>query len=188
MAPSPDDGAPALGNPAGGEGLAPALARPSAHDALAPELGTPAGGGRGGGRAWWRSLKGPIAVLLRDLEAQNPLVRRRAAEALVRLGDRRAVSALAHALRDPAPDVRMACARALGRMGDAAARGALRPLMRDARPAVRVAAAEALAALHDVEALPLVEALVAHFEAFGTPHEAARVAAIAARLRGEPGG
>jgi hypothetical protein len=163
---------------AGGD-LAPAIAE-APDDGLAPALGTPPGRG---GRAWWRSLKGPIAVLIADLEATSPLVRRRAAEALVRLGDRRAVPALALAARDPAVEVRRACVRALGRLGGDGAAVALRRSMRDAHPAVRLAAAEGLAGLGDAAALPLLEELARHLAAYGSAHERERAAAAIARLR-----
>lgn len=169
--------------PAHPEELAPTLAAARPDDDLAPELGTPAGRG---GRAWWRSLKGPIAVLLVDLEATSPLVRRRAIEALVRLGDRRAVPALTLTVRDPAWEVRRACVRALGRLGGDGAARALRIAVRDGHPAVRLAAAEALAGLRDAGALPLLEELARHMEAYGTPFEQARVNAALETLRGAP--
>lgn len=159
--------------------LAPALAGREEAD-LAPALGTPAGSL---GRAWWRNLKGPIAVLLADLEAASPLVRRRAVEALVRLGDRRAVPALGLLGRDPAWEVRRAAARALGRLGGDGAVTALRAAMGDGHPMVRLAAAEALAGLRDGAALPLLEAFAAHLAQFGTKYEQGRLEAAIAALR-----
>ena len=165
------------------DALAPALPGGGPEGDLAPALGTPA---RRAGRAWWRSMKGPIAVLLADLEAASPLVRRRAVEALVRLGDRRAVPALALTLRDPAWEVRRACARTLGRLGGDGATLALRGAMRDGHPLVRLTAAEALAALQDRGALPLLEELAAHLARYGTPFEQARAEASLLALR-DPG-
>ncbi len=169
--------------PAQPDEFAPTIASARREDDLAPELGTPA---RRGGRAWWRNLKGPIAVLLADLEAASPLVRRRAVEAMVRLGDRRAVPALTLAVRDPSWEVRRACVRALGRLGGDGAARALRIAVRDGHTAVRLTAAEALAGLPDAAAVPLVEELAKHMAAYGTPFEQARVNAALATLRGAP--
>lgn len=165
-----------------GEDLSPSLAGSGPDEDFSPTLGTPAPARRGG-RAWWRNLKGPIAVLLADLEAPSPLVRRRAAEALVRLRDRRAVPALAQAVRDKSWEVRRACALALGRLGGDGAAAALRIAARDGHAQVRLTAAEALAALGDVGAVPLLEEVVRHMGAFGTKHEQERAESALAALR-----
>jgi len=63
---------------------------------------------------------------LKDLQSSDPLVRRAAAEALGRMGERAArpevVRTLAERLRDEEPDVRRAAAEALGRIREAAPR------------------------------------------------------------------
>jgi HEAT repeat protein len=142
---------------------------------LAPAMG---GDARVDKRAWWRSLKGPIAVLLADLEADNPLVRRRAVEALARLGDRRAVPALARQLRDRDWKVRLACVQALGRLrGD----GVISPLARatrDGHPRVRLGAAEILAVQGDPRGIAALDALLAYLDACGQSAEHAKVKAL----------
>lgn len=138
---------------------------------LAPSLGAPPPAGR----AWWHSLKGPISVLLADLERGTPTVRRRAAEALVRMGDRRAVAALAERCRDEHPEVRLACVKALSRLGGDGALPALHRACRDGHAPVRLAAAEGLARLGDASSVAVLEALLAHARDYGLPPDVALI-------------
>lgn len=148
---------------------------------LAPALGSKAPRGK---RAWWNNLKGPIAVLLADFADPHPRVRRRAVEALGRLGDRRATSALTQGLRDPAWEVRLACLHALVKLG--AGTAPLARATRDGHPPVRRAAAEALAAHGDARDVPALEAMVAYLAATAQDadrqHAEAALAALQTRL------
>lgn len=141
---------------------------------LAPELGSRLQAGSN--RPWWRSLKGPIAVLLTDLADPTPMVRRRAAEALARLGDRRAVSALAICARDPAWEVRKACVKALDRLGGDGILKALHRAGRDGHAVVRLAAAEAIARHGDASSLPVLKAMLDYADRYGTPGDRLAIA------------
>jgi HEAT repeat protein len=141
---------------------------------LSPELGTRPVVEK---RPWWRNLKGPIAVLLADLSDPKPMVRRRAAEALARLGDRRAVSALVACARDPAWEVRRACVKALDRLGGDAVLKPLHRAGRDGHPVVRLAAAEAIARHGDATSVPVLRAMLEHAERYGLPADRAAVEA-----------
>jgi HEAT repeat protein len=154
----------------------------SSHEdaSLAPVLGTTPGLGK---RAWWRNLKGPISVLLADLGDASPRVRRRAAEALARLGDRRAVPALALGLRDPVWQVRLACIQALARLGGDGVAEPLARATREGNARVRLAAAEGLAQHGDARGLAALEALAAYLEAAGLETDRTRVLAALATLK-----
>lgn len=100
--------------------------------------------------------------LLQALCAPKPCVsksdvRRRAAEALGKLADRRAVDPLTLALGDSHSGVRHAAAQALGELGDPRALGPLTLMLKDRDSGVRHAAARALGKLGDPRA---VEALI----------------------------
>jgi HEAT repeat protein len=159
--------------------LPPKDGAPAEPSRLAPELGTRPQRDAGR-RPWWRSLKGPIAVLLTDLGDPTPMVRRRAAEALARLGDRRAVSALALGVRDPAWEVRRACVKALDRLGGDGVLKTLHRAGRDGHAVVRLTAAEAIGRHGDATSLPVLRAMLEYAEKYGTAGD--RVA-IAAALR-----
>lgn len=147
---------------------------------LAPEMGSrPQAGSK---RAWWHSLKGPIAVLLGDLSHATPMVRRRAAEALARLGDRRATSALAACARDPHWEVRRACVTALDRLGGDNVLKALHRAARDGHVLVRLAAAEAIAHHGDASSLPVLEAMREYAERYGNASDQVAIGAALARL------
>ncbi|HEY9722532.1 MAG TPA: HEAT repeat domain-containing protein, partial [Oscillatoriaceae cyanobacterium] len=161
---SDEDLAPSLGGDGGPE-LAPALG-------ATPPLG----------RAWWHSLKGPISVLLADLERGTPTVRRRAAEALVRMGDRRAVPALAERCRDEHPEVRLACVKALARLGGDGALPALHRACQDSHAHVRLAAAEGVARLGNESSLGVLETLRGHACDYGLPSDVVAVERAIAEL------
>ncbi|MDB5101562.1 MAG: lyase domain protein repeat-containing protein, partial [Cyanobacteria bacterium RYN_339] len=132
---------------------------------------------------WWRNLKGPIAVLLADLSVQSPRVRRRAAEALARLGDRRAVPALAQGLRDADWEVRLACIQALDRLGGDGVAEPLARATREGNARVRLAAADALAQHGDARGVAALEALAGYLEATGLETDRARVLAALTALK-----
>ena len=75
-----------------------------------------AGGRRGAGVGW--VTYGPWSRCWRRCATATWYVRRAAVEALVRLGDVRAVEPLLAMLRDSDGDVRLAAVEALGRLGD----------------------------------------------------------------------
>ncbi len=89
------------------------------------------------------------------------MVRWCAAEALVKLGDARAVGPLIAALNDENNQVRWCAAKALGNLGDARAVGPLIAALNDENDVVRQYAAEALGLLGWMPAAvePLVAAL-----------------------------
>lgn len=89
-----------------------------------------------------------VATLSARLGDKEAFVRREAARALGRVGDRSAVPALVDRLAsDVESDVRRHAAEALGRLGDERARGPLTTATQDSDPYVVAAAIEALAAL-----------------------------------------
>jgi ParB family chromosome partitioning protein len=155
---------------------------PGKDESLAPVLGTAPTRGQGK-RPWWLNLKGPIAVLLADLTAQSPRVRRRAAEALARRGDRRAVAALAQGLRDADWEVRLACIQALARLGGDGVAEPLARATREGNARVRIAAAEALAQHGDTRGLAALEALAGYLEAAGLEADRAKVLVALATLK-----
>ena len=117
----------------------------------------------------------PLAVKLR--EDTDPVVRRRAAEALSRLGSETALAALTAGLRDPVEDVRLAAARGLRELDPGYAKADLsRLLLEDPNHDVRVQAAGALGESGDAEVLPVLEAALAD------PNEFVR-AAVANAMR-----
>jgi HEAT repeat protein len=120
-------------------------------------------------RAWAAEILGelqdPKAVpalrtCLGDLQDQ---VRARAAAALGKIGDRRAVPDLIHLmLADPVPYVRIQSVRALGTIGDPRALHHLIDSLKDGEWWVRVRVIEALEHLGDQAAEPLLMALEDH--------------------------
>jgi HEAT repeat protein len=88
----------------------------------------------------------------RDLASDRPSVRRQAAAALGRLGDRAAVNALAETLADADAGVRQAAARALGHLKDRRATPALVQALDDPDRTVRFYAAYALGEVRDPRA------------------------------------
>ena len=168
-----DDFSPALSGP---EGLP--------DYSLAPVLGSPAARGR---RPWWNNLKGPIAVLLADLGATTPRVRRRAAEALARLGDRRAAPALAQGMRDRAWEVRLACLEALLQLSTDGLAAVLARATRDGNPRIRMAAAAALPNFGDAHGLQALEALEAYLDACGQEADCLSVSLRLSELRARLG-
>jgi HEAT repeat protein len=111
-----------------------------------------------------------LAVRLR--EDADPIVRRRAAEALNRIGGETAVAGLAVALSDPMEDVRLAATRGLRELDPGYAKPELgRLLLEDPNYEIRVQSARALGATGDPEMLPLLEA------ALQDPNEFVRAAA-----------
>jgi HEAT repeat protein len=91
--------------------------------------------------------------LLADSEAR---VRRRAALAVGRVGQREGVSPLIAVLADPDPEVRQMAAFALGLLGDPQAREPLVAALADPQPIVKGSAAEALGLIGDVAAADAV--------------------------------
>jgi len=101
--------------------------------------------------------------LIGALSADDPLVRRQAADALGRIGDRRAVEPLIEALKDRDSLVRGHAVEALGRIKDPRAMAPLVAVLNDKeQPShVRMSAAEALGAIGDPNAVePLILALL----------------------------
>jgi HEAT repeat protein len=146
---------------------------------MAPELGSRS---RAEPRPWWRNLRGPIAILLKDLQDPKPMVRRRAAEALARMGDRRAVAALCFCAKDSAWEVRRACVGALDRLGGDAVLKALHRAGRDGHPVVRLAAAEAIGRHGDAGSVAVLAAMREYTERYGTARDLAVVDEAIARL------
>jgi hypothetical protein len=107
-----------------------------------------------GDRAWWVGQYaidaliaiGPPAVdeVIAALEHREPIVRRRAADVLGFIGDRRATGALTKAVADDFAWVRMRAVEALGRLRDPAASRALQDALHDPDALVARAAVEAL--------------------------------------------
>lgn len=107
-----------------------------------------------GDRAWWVGqyamdalvAVGPPAVgeLSGALSHRVPVVRRRAADVLGLIGDRRATDSLLAAVEDDVPWVRMRAVQALGRLRDSAAAPALQKALHDQDALVVRAAIEAL--------------------------------------------
>lgn len=104
---------------------------------------------------------GAVEPLIRSLEQDGTAqVRAAAADALGRLGDRRAVPALLAAVRDAAPVTRQMAVRALGRLADPRAAEPLTDLLAAAAgKTLRQEAAWALGNVPGADAAGLVEAL-----------------------------
>jgi len=101
-----------------------------------------------------------VPALLQALGDEAEDVRKAAARALGRIGDRQAVPPLIQALGDEDEDVRSAAAKALGRIGDPRAVPVLIQALGDGDEDVRKAAAEALGGIGDRQAVPaLLQAL-----------------------------
>jgi len=98
-------------------------------------------------------------LVVRLSEDADPIVRRRAAEALSRIGGETAVAGLAVALSDPIEDVRLAATRGLRELDPGYAKPELaRLLLEDPNYEIRVQSARALGLTGDPEMLPLLEA------------------------------
>lgn len=107
-----------------------------------------------------------VDALCRLLGGEDELRRCWAAQALGRIADRRAVRALAEALRDPDEDVRSDAAEALALLaGPELGDGLLESLAEDPCGAVKLAAIDGLARLRHEPAVPLLRALVRSREA-----------------------
>ena len=101
-----------------------------------------------------------IPELLDALKDSDYDVRRRAAGALVKLGDASAIPGLLDALKGSDSDIRRRAAEALGELGDASAIPGLLDALKDSDSDVRRSAAEVLGKLGDVSAIPgLLDAL-----------------------------
>jgi bilin biosynthesis protein len=112
-------------------------------------------------------LKNPRAVypLVLTLHDEDRTVRDFSAGALGKIGDRRAVKPLIHALQsDDYLGTRMAAAEALGKIKDPQAVEPLINALKDTAPYVRQNAAVALEKLGDPRALQALEAAAAHDE------------------------
>ena len=83
-------------------------------------------------------------ALLSFLRHEDPSVRRRAALAAGRIGDKLATNALMEGLRDKEVEVRRVAAQSLGWIGSNEAAESLRAALRDQDPVMRGRAAEAL--------------------------------------------
>ena len=104
--------------------------------------------------------KTAVPALIKALKDSDKDVRKAAAEALGKIGDKSAVPALIKALKDGYWQVRTAAAAALGKIGDKSAVPALIEALKDKDSDVRTAAAEALGTIGDTRAVPaLIEAL-----------------------------
>lgn len=100
-----------------------------------------------------------VAALLPLLRHHDPQVRRRTAQAMVRLGDESAVESLANALNDDDSNVARNSAVALGKIRDARAVNALMKALKHEDSSVREGVAEALGRIGDPIARPaLLEA------------------------------
>jgi len=99
-----------------------------------------------------KNVKGLIKALRHEYE----FVRWKAAEALGRIGDKRAVEPLIHALKDEDWYVRWKAAEALGRIGDKRAVEPLIQALKDEDSDVRREAAEALGKIGDKRAVEAV--------------------------------
>ncbi|MGE5091028.1 MAG: HEAT repeat domain-containing protein [Bacillota bacterium] len=122
--------------------------------------------GRQPARAWAANVLGDVRaarafpVLVRSLGDLEDEVRGKAASALGRLGDRRAVPyLLEHLLSDPAPFVRARIAGALGQFGDADVIDRLVRALGDPAWWVRMRSVEALEQIGEVAEGPLLVAL-----------------------------
>lgn len=108
----------------------------------------------------------PPSDLLRLLGDGEARVRRRAAQALGRVGLPDAVEPLTAALADPEPEVRQMAAFALGLIGAPAARPPLTTALKDPDPVVQGRAAEALGNIGDrADAGVVAEMTQAHVKA-----------------------
>ena len=94
-----------------------------------------------------------VAVLAEALQSRQPLVRRRASEALRDLATLESGDALRTALEDPDTNVRINAVRALARLGDPQDCGLLQARTADPSPAVRRAAREALSQITGADAI-----------------------------------
>jgi cyclophilin family peptidyl-prolyl cis-trans isomerase/HEAT repeat protein len=116
----------------------------------------------------------PVADLVALLADADPRVRRRAAQAIGRVGLKAGARPLEAALAaDTEPEVRQMAAFSLGLLRDPTAAPALRSALGDEMPIVQGRAAEALGLLGDAASAELIAGLVAHIVASG------EVAAIA---------
>lgn len=97
-----------------------------------------------------------VEELIRDLQADKPLVRRDAAEQLGKAKDTRGVAPLLKALRDDDEGVRREVTKALGEIGDASAVKPLGQMLEDPDEFVRVDALEALERIRGDEAMALI--------------------------------
>jgi HEAT repeat protein len=97
-----------------------------------------------------------LEELIRDLQADKPLVRRDAAEQLGKAKDSRGVEPLLTALRDDDEGVRREATKALGEIGDARAVKPLGQILDDTDEFVRVNALEALERIGGDEAVWLI--------------------------------
>jgi HEAT repeat protein len=98
----------------------------------------------------------PSPDLIRLLSDGEARVRRRAALAVGRVGQREGMAPLVTLLADPEPEVRQMAAFALGLIGDSAAREPLIAALADAQPLVKGSAAEALGLIGDAAAADAV--------------------------------
>jgi hypothetical protein len=90
-----------------------------------------------------------VGALISNLKAPKAITRAAAAEALGKIGDRRAVEPLILALTDKDWGVRLNAAVALGEIGDARALGPLSVALKDSDHDVRTWAAQALYKIHN---------------------------------------
>ncbi len=107
--------------------------------------------------------KPAVKPLIEALEADDPLIRRQAADALGRIGDPRAVEPLIATLKDRDSLIRGHAVQAIGRIKDPSAVTSLVAILnsKDQEPHVRMNAAEALGAVGDPRAVePLILALL----------------------------
>jgi len=101
-----------------------------------------------------------VSVLISALKDKNSNVREKAASALGKIGDERAVEPLIQALKDEDSDVRGRAADALGNIGDGRAVEPLIHALKDEHGNVRNNAADALGNIGDKRAVePLIQAL-----------------------------
>ncbi len=112
-----------------------------------------------------QAVGGPaVPALLEALRHPDPLIRRRSAEVLGRIGDRSAVEALIAALADGDQGVRSAAAEALGSLGDRRALPALKEALQGDLPFDLTLLLPAAASFGDPAIAPLAAANVTHHD------------------------
>jgi HEAT repeat protein len=123
-----------------------------------PPSDAPALGGTGTSDSHYLPSLGSFNAVLHAVEKlkhSDRKVRRRAAEALIKIGDATVLDQIVAAIDDPSPVVRARLIRALGAIGDARVMPVLLDALRDPETAVRYEAVMALGELRDPQFAPV---------------------------------